>query len=120
MPADVATPAVSATPAASPDSAAGTPVAAGEPPVVNSCDVDDVPEFTGDVTTWVLSVDLNFRSGPGSDCEPIGDGPLGEFSDVDVIGGPVIREGDESPEWVQVQVGEQTGWLAFEFLEPAE
>jgi hypothetical protein len=112
------TPALIASPQASP--ASGTPVAAAEAPVVDSCEVSDVPAFTGDVTTYVLSVDLNFRAGPGSDCDLIGDGPLGEFSDVDVIGGPVIREGDESPEWVQVQVGEQTGWLALEFLEPAE
>lgn len=115
-----ATPAHGATPMASPATASGTPVTAGEPPVVTSCDVTDVPPFTADVTTYVLEVDLNFRTGPGSDCDLIGDGPLGEFSAVEVIGGPVIREGDDSPEWLQVRVGEQTGWLAAEFLAPAE
>jgi hypothetical protein len=112
------TPVAVASPPASPVS--GTPVAAAQPPVVNSCDIADVPAFTGEGTTYVLNVDLNFRAGPGSDCDIIGDGPLGEFSDVEVIGGPVIREGDDTPEWVQVQVGEQTGWLAWEFLEPVE
>ena len=114
----MATPASEASPQASPVS--GTPPASSETPVVTDCDVQDVPAFEGDVTTYVLSVDLNFRSGPGSDCDLIGEGPLGEFAGVEIIGGPVIREGEESPEWVQVQVGEQTGWLALEFLDPAE
>lgn len=114
----MATPAPDASPQASPVS--GTPEAADEPLIVTGCDVEDVPAFEGDVTTYVLSVDLNFRSGPGSDCDLLGDGPLGEFSGVEVIGGPVIREGEESLEWVQVQVGVQTGWLAQEFLEPAD
>lgn len=106
-------------PSASPE-AASTPDAGGPLPVVTSCDVQDVPPFTGDVTVYTLTVDLNFRTGPGADCDMIGDGPLGEFSVVEVVGGPVEREGDESGEWVQVAVGDQVGWLALDFLEPAE
>lgn len=117
----VATPAAAATPGplATP-AVAASPQAEAVVPVVTSCDVQDVPPFTGDVTVYQLTVDLNFREGPGADCGLIGDGPLGEFSIVDVIGGPVEREGDESGEWVEVDVGDQVGWLAFEFLEPAE
>jgi len=109
-----ASPAPSASPMASASPQAGGPV-----PVVTSCDVQDVPPYTGDVTVYVLTVDLNFRAGPGSDCDMIGDGPLGEFSAVEIIGGPVEREGDESGEWVQVEVGDQVGWLALQYLEPA-
>lgn len=99
---------------------AGTPAASGEPAVVDSCDPDVVPPFTGDVTTFVLVADLNFRAGPGSNCDLIGAGPLGEFSQVEVVSGVVIREGEEDIEWVQIQVGDDTGWVASEFLEPSE
>lgn len=98
----------------------GTPVANGEPLVVDSCEVNEVPVFTSETSTYRLSADLNFRSGPGSDCPLIGDGPLGEFSLVEVIGGPVFRQAEDEFEWVQIRVGDQTGWVAFEFLEPAE
>lgn len=98
----------------------GTPVVADEPVVAESCTPGAVPPFTGDQTTFVLGADLNFRAGPGSDCDLIGTGPLGEFSQVEVVSGPVIREGEEGIEWVQIQVGDDIGWVASEFLEPAE
>jgi len=113
-----ATPAAPATPVPS-ASPMASPQPAGEVPVVTSCNVENIPAFTGEVTVYTLTVDLNFREGPGADCDMIGDGPLGEFSVVDVIGGPVEREGDDSGEWVQVEVGDQVGWLALQYLEPA-
>lgn len=116
-----ATPEAAATPVAGEETAeSATPEPSAEVPVVTSCDVADVPAFTGEVTSYVLSVDLNFRQGPGADCGLIGDGPLGEFSAVEVVGGPVVREGDDSGEWVQIEVGGQVGWVAFQYLEPAE
>lgn len=114
------TPDAEATPAPSPGANTATPQASGEPLVVTSCDIENVPEFAGEDTPYRLSVDMNFRSGPGTDCDLVSDVPLGEFSAVEITGGPVVREGDESGEWVEVQVGDQVGWLALQFLEPAE
>lgn len=114
------TPVAGATPVGDTQNSLVAALVRAAPPIVDSCDVEDVPAFTNDITTYLLTSDLNFRTGPGSDCDVIGDGPLGEFSAVDIIGGPVVREGDETSQWVEVAVGDQTGWLAFEFLEPAE
>ena len=118
----VATPEAEASPvadASEEDDADATPEAPTDPIVVEGCEVAEVPAYTGETTSYVLSVDVNFRAGPGTDCDQIGDGPLGEFTAVEVIGGPLMRAGDDEFQWVQVQVGESTGWLAFEFLEPA-
>lgn len=106
-----------ATPA-SPD--AGTPVASDDPVIVESCSPDVVPPVIGDVTTFAVTADLNFRTGPGSDCDLIGTAPLPQFSEVEVVSGPVVREGEDDLEWVQVRVGDDTGWVAAGFLEPAE
>lgn len=109
---DVATPASGSTPAATPESSAAEPLS------VSSCDVENVPPFTGEPSTYVVAVDVNFRVGPGTDCELAFGEPIGEFQVVEVIGGPVIRE-DDGSEWVQIEVLDTQGWVAFEFLEPA-
>lgn len=110
----VATPAVAvASPGASP--IAGSPEASV---AVTGCEVQNVPPFTGEQTTFVLTSDVNFRTGPGADCALALDTPLGEFQQVDVIGGPVIRE-DDGTEWVQIRALDIEGWVAFEFLQPA-
>jgi len=110
-----ATPAVAgASPAASPSAA--TPAAAL---TVTSCEVPDVPPFTGDQTVFALTTDVNFRTGPGADCDMALETPLGAFQQVEVIGGPVIRQDDRS-EWVQVDVQGTQGWVSFEFLAPVE
>lgn len=86
---------------------------------VEGCDVPDVPNYVGETTTYELVSDLNFRSGPGVDCDPVIDTPIGEGQVVEVIGGPVIQAGDDT-EWVQVIFDGTTGWITTEFIKPAE
>lgn len=86
---------------------------------VEGCDVPDVPNYVGDTTTFQLISDLNFRSGPGVDCDPVIDTPLGEGQVVEVTGGPVVQAADDS-EWVQVTVSGTSGWISTEYIEPAE
>lgn len=111
-PQEAGTPAPQATPAAS------TPTAA--PVTVTSCQPDNVPAFSGDSPAYVVLEDLNFRAGPGSDCDLIGTGPLGAGVGVTVTSDPVVREGEEGLEWVRIEVDGVTGWVAAEFIEPAE
>ena len=77
----------------------------------------DVPPFTGEVASYVLTEDLNFRTGPGAECDLALPQPIGAFQVVEVIGGPVVRE-DDGTEWVQIRAVDTDGWVAFEFLEP--
>ena len=86
--------------------------------VVDSCSPDAIPPFEGDNPNFVTTVDLNFREGPGEDCDQIGD-PLGAGRDVVVLSEPVTREGEDQ-EWIQVEVDGETGWVAAQFIEPAE
>lgn len=115
-----ATPASAAAGGSTPDAGAGTAAADGEIPVVDGCEVEDVPAFAGATSTYRVNSELNFRSGPGTDCELIGQAPLDVSTVVEVIGGPVTRQGEDGIEWVQVRVGEETGWVALEFLDVAE
>ena len=63
-----------------------------------------------------MKEDLNFRVGPGSDCDAIGE-PLSQGIHITVVSDPVVREGD--PErWVQVNIDGQIGWVALDFIEP--
>lgn len=111
--AEVATPAVAgANPVGLP--VVGTPAAQV---TVTGCEVVTVPAFTGGQTTYALTTDVNFRTGPGTDCDLALETPLGEFQQVVVIGGPVSREGEDS-EWVQISVLGTEGWIAFDLLEP--
>ncbi|HEU0164676.1 MAG TPA: SH3 domain-containing protein [Thermomicrobiales bacterium] len=114
-PAGGATP-TSATPVASPEAspASGTPAAST---VVTSCDPDVIPPFTGDSPDYVTSSDLNFRAGPGSDCDLIGD-PLAEGVALTVLSDPVTRQGEDG-QWVQVNVDGQLGWVSSDYIEPA-
>lgn len=117
------TSAASATPAGPSANASPAVATPGATPavavVVSGCEVEDIPPFQGEQTLYRLTVDVNFRLGPGTDCDLALDEPLGAFQPVEVIGGPVIRESDGS-EWVQIKVLDTVGWVAFEFLEPAE
>ena len=106
----------SASPVASPASPVASPVAAL---AVSGCEVPDVPPFAGDVTTFRLTEDLNFRTGPGPDCELALPQPIGAFQVVEVIGGPVVHA-DDGSQWVLIRTLDTDGWIAFEFLEPAE
>ena len=37
-----------------------------------------------------------------------------------VTSDPVVREGEEGLAWVRIEVDGVTGWVAAEFIEPAE
>lgn len=85
---------------------------------VDSCDVVEVPPYAGTTTAFVTADDVNFRIGPGSDCASVLDGPLGPDVAVEVVGGPVVRSDDaDNILWLQVNVADDTGWIAQEFLE---
>ena len=86
---------------------------------ISGCEVPDVPAFLGDDASFVLTADVNFRSGPGVDCDPLLDEPLGEGQTVEVIGGPVTQTVDDS-EWVQIEIDGEPGWITTEFIEPTE
>ena len=126
-PASAATPSGDATPVTDASSEAtpgedgqATPEEAGEAAsVVDSCEPNEIPAFEGDDPDFVVTADLNFRQGPGQDCDPIGEGPLAEGSSVVALSEPVTREGEDQ-QWVQVEVDGEPGWVAAEFLEPAE
>lgn len=104
--------------AAAPD---GTPAAGGTPVAgsvtVDSCDVAELPEYTGQDPVQVTTTDVNIRSGPGTDCDVVGE-PVPAGVSVELLGNPVEREGDDFI-WVAVSLDGVEGWLATDFLEPA-
>lgn len=112
-----------ATDGTSPAETGSTPVAGEldglEPQVVTSCTPESIPPFGGEQASFLTATDVNFRTGPGADCDVIGDGPIGANIPVTVLSAPVVREDDDQFEWVQVQILEQTGWVVLEVLEPA-
>ena len=104
-----------ATPETATPAASGTPVAAT---TVESCEPDNVPEFSGSNPDFVvIEDDLNFRPGPGTDCDPVID-VLSVGVQVTVLSDPVVRANDDNTVWVQVDVDGEVGWVALEFLEP--
>lgn len=89
--------------------------------VVESCDVVEAPPFTGDDPNFVAAEELNFRAGPGSECETLVDVPLEAGASLTVLSDPVVRSDDpDEITWVQVDVDGEIGWVATEFIEPAE
>jgi hypothetical protein len=95
-------------------------LAAIEPVAVDSCEPGDVAPLLDGAVTYVTNSNVNFRTGPGSDCETIGDGPLGPSLPVAVISAPVVREGEEDFTWVQVEINDITGWVVLDALDPAD
>ena len=95
--------------------AGGTPVAASE--IVDSCDVAQLPPYTGSDPVQVTTSGVNFRAGPGTDCDSIGEAIPAGVS-VEVLSDPVQREGDDFA-WVAVNLDGEEGWLVTDFLEPA-
>jgi uncharacterized protein YraI len=87
---------------------------------VTSCAPEDIPPFTGENPSYVVLEDLNFRAGPGSDCDIIAGDPLVAGVGLTVRGGPVVREGEDELQWLQVEVAGVTGWVAADFVAPAE
>lgn len=105
-----------------PEGATEPPGEADAPPqttpdvsVASSCDVTSYPPFTGESAEQVTTAEVNFRTGPGSDCEVIGE-PIAAGITVQVLSDPVQREGDDLFAWVAVSVDGVEGWLATEFL----
>jgi hypothetical protein len=98
-------------PEATPEASGGTEV--------ESCDVVEAPPFTGDRADYVVVEEVNFRVGPGADCDSVLDGPLEVGTTLTLLSDPVVRTGDGN-EWVQVEIADETGWVATEFIELAE
>ncbi len=90
-----------------------------QPVVVAGCDPGSIPPYTGEQVNFLTNADVNFRTGPGADCDTIGEGPIGTNIPVTVLGGPVVREDDDQFVWVQVEILDQTGWVVLDVLEPA-
>ena len=86
---------------------------------ISGCEVPDVPGFLGDSNVFELTADVNFRSGPGTACDPIFEEAIGEGQIVLVLGGPVTQA-DDGSEWVVIEVDGEPGWITTEFLEPTE
>ena len=86
---------------------------------IAGCEVPDVPGFLGDNPTFVLIEDVNFRTGPGVECDLALDEPIGVGQTIEVIGGPVTQADDDS-EWVQIEINGVPGWISIEFIEPVE
>lgn len=109
-----------ATPESSPEPDT-TPAAGSSLVEVDSCDVAEAPQFSGNNDNWVVTEDLNFRSGPGSDCDSVLDDPLIAGTAVTVLSDPVVRSDDaDGVLWVQVEVDGDIGWVAADFIEPDE
>lgn len=85
--------------------------------VVDSCTPAEVPEFGGPSNTFVVVENLYFRTGPGTDCDRIGDGVLEVGTALTATSDTVVREG-QNMEWVRVEVDGQEGWVAADFIEP--
>ncbi len=116
-----ATPVTEATPNARLGSSPGATPQGDEVPdtTVEDCDPEEIPPFEGDDPNYVTTVDVNFRVGPGQECDRIGDAPLAQGREVVVLSEPVTRD-DDGQQWVQVEVDGETGWVAAEFIEPVE
>ena len=90
-----------------------------EPVEVDGCEPNTVPLLVDGELRYITTTDVNFRTGPGSDCDTIGDGPLGSNIPVAVLSAPVVRADEEDYEWVQIRVNDITGWVIVEAIEPA-
>lgn len=77
-----------------------------------------MPAFSGENDQYVTTTDLNFRTGPGSDCDLIDDQVLATGTEVTILSDPVERDGDESL-WVQIEADGQEGWVSADFVEEA-
>lgn len=99
-------------------SATPAPAASGDVAVVASCDVESYEPYQGDAGEQVTAIDTNLWSGPGVDCETVGE-PLAAGAIVEILSEPVTREGSEDNfSWVAVSVGGTEGWIATVLLEP--
>jgi hypothetical protein len=87
---------------------------------VESCDPTDVVPLAGGQNAYFTLSEVNFREGPGADCDTISDTPLAEGVDVVVLSAPVTRVGEEELVWIQIEADGERGWVVIEALAPAE
>jgi hypothetical protein len=87
--------------------------------VVESCEADEYPPFTGADASRVTAIEVNFRVGPGTDCEAIGE-PLASGTTVEILSDAVVRDGEPEFSWVAVSVEGTEGWLVTDFLEAVD
>jgi hypothetical protein len=89
------------------------------PPSVEGCEEpEELPDVQGEsdrVTSPDADEGVNLRAGPGADCDVLA--TLQPGTAVVVESGPV-QSGDLL--WVKITVEETEGWVAEQFLEPAE
>jgi hypothetical protein len=90
-----------------------------KPVEVSSCEPENIPPLGLEQTAYVTVTDVNFRVGPGAECDQVGDGPIGINIPVTVLSGPVVREDDDTFNWIQVQIVDQIGWIIADAVEPA-
>lgn len=103
---------------ASPEASAPVASPVSGDAIASGCDFTAYPPFTGEVAEQVTTVDVNFRAGPGQDCDIIGE-PIAAGVTVQVLSDPVQRVGDDEFLWVFVSIDGTEGWLTTELLEPA-
>lgn len=82
---------------------------------VTSCTVASYPAYTGADVAQVTTVETALLTGPGADCELLGD-PIPVGTQVEVLSDPVQREGDDQNTWLAVSLDGSEGWLASDNL----
>jgi hypothetical protein len=87
---------------------------------VESCSPSEIVPLAGDQTAYFTLSEVNFREGPGADCDTIADEPLAEGVDVVVSSAPVTRVDEEDLVWIQVEVDGEQGWVVIDALARAE
>jgi uncharacterized protein YraI len=76
--------------------------------------------LAGGQNAYFTISEVNFREGPGADCDTISDTPLAEGVDVVVLSAPVTRVGEEDLVWIQIEADGERGWVVIDSLAPAE
>lgn len=92
-------------------------VAGTEAVVVESCEPAEIPPFTGDESLASLAEEVNFRAGPGEDCDVLPTSPLLADAEVAITSDPVLRDDQGDQGWVQIDVDGDVGWIAVDFVE---
>jgi uncharacterized protein YraI len=78
-----------------------------------------VQPLPGGDAPYVTISEVNFREGPGADCDTLQDVPLASGTELTVTGAPMVREGEEEFVWIRVEVDGEEGWLVIDALQPA-